>query len=241
LKAFAVGAFATLAAGSSVLAADGRTDILHSPVPDAVFVEVQASGNPFERRPPVPPRAGETSGSDLASDDPAAGGVLQQKDGASKCGASGSILRAQLRKQEMANSLCANDYDAIDPYWLFNLYYIKGFNDFLEERGAFMDPTGACSLAAEPRHALGLFYEMIDYVLGRSDDMGDPRMEEMLKPFREDWVRAPLVWLELKVWEREGRLDATSVVSRGMCGDPEFKRFWDSALVYAQRVPGTTQ
>ncbi|WP_299612525.1 hypothetical protein [uncultured Tateyamaria sp.] len=156
------------------------------------------------------------------------------------CGPETSLGRAELRKPQLATDLCKKEFGKLDKEWLFILYYISGFNEFLEDRGAFMDPTGACSRAVEPRQSLNLTYEVIDFVLSGGQGLGtNPKFERMLEPFFENKWRAPLVFVELNVWKREGRLDATSVASRGMCGDPKFKQFWESAIEYAKRVPGT--
>lgn len=158
------------------------------------------------------------------------------------CGPGTSLGRAELRKPEMAAALCEGRFSDLDEEWLFILYYVSGFNEFLEDRGAFMDPTGACSRAVEPRQSLDLIYQAIDFVLRRGKDLErDARLEKMLEPFFEDFRKVPFILMELRVWKREGRLDATSVASRGMCGDPKFKLFWGKAIEYAKRVPGTTQ
>ena len=156
------------------------------------------------------------------------------------CGPETSLGRAELRKPNLAIKLCEGRFSELDTEWLFILYYITGFNEFLEERGAFMDPTGACSRAVEPRHSLNLIYEVIDFVVSGGEGLhDDSRFERMLEPFMENKWRIPLVLIELNTWKREGRLDATSVASRGMCGDPKFKLFWKQAIEYAKRVPGT--
>ncbi|WP_424991434.1 hypothetical protein [Fluviibacterium sp. S390] len=165
---------------------------------------------------------------------------------APRCSSATSLGRAELRKSDMALALCESRYTDLDDEWVFILSYVSGFNEFLEERGSFMDPTGACARVAEPRHRLGLTYEITDYatdyLLGRlAPSERIERLDEMLKPFREDWKRIPFILRELNIWSREGRLDATSIATRGMCSDPEFQFFWSRALEYAQRVPGTDQ
>lgn len=154
------------------------------------------------------------------------------------CGPTSTLDKAELRKPEIAAKLCEGRFADLDNEWLFILYYVRGFNEFLEERGSFMDPTGACSRAVEPRASLGLIYGVIDRAIsGDLSGLEDERLKAMLKPFEEDWKRAPFILWELNVWKREGRLDATSVASRGMCGDPAFRLFWRKAIEYSQRVP----
>lgn len=166
------------------------------------------------------------------------------KDGLAngRCGPDTSLGRAKLRKPRLAEALCERRFNDIDGEWLFVVYYVTGFNEFLEERGAFMDPTGACSRAVEPRQSLNLIYEAIDFLLGKGSTVEqDARYEKMLGPFIKNWRMIPFVLMELNAWKREGRLDATSVASRGMCGDPKFKLFWSNAIDYAKRVPGTEE
>ena len=156
------------------------------------------------------------------------------------CGPTSTLVRAELRKPEIAAELCSHSFGALDGRWIFILYYVKGFNEFLEERGGLVDPTGACARAAEPRRALNLIYKVIDTILGRGDQVGDVRgLKKMIEPFREEPKRIFFLLRELSVWEKEGWLDATSVASRGMCSDPAFKLFWANALDYAKRLPGS--
>jgi len=196
--------------------------------------------SPFQRSQPAPPRPppphavernpfGEATKEDRSRDESVAG----------DCGPESTLARAELRKPEIAARLCRQDYAALDDKWIFILYYVKGFNEFLEERGSYIDSTGACARAAEPRRALGLIYKVIDTLQGKGDHFGqDAEIQKMLRPFREDWRRIPFVLYELSIWQKEGGLDAASVASRNMCSDPAFELFWSNAIQYAMRLPG---
>jgi len=202
--------------------------------PDRLIVRVKSTmENPFlseQRR--DEPEVGQRG------DNPFHGPEDDRLGTASGCGPTSTLANAELRKPEIAATLCESRFEDLDDEWIFILYYVRGFNEFLEERGSFMDPTGACSRAVEPRASLGLVYGVIDRALsGDLSALEDERFKAMRKPFEEDWKRAPFIVWELNVWKREGRLDATSVASRGMCGDPAFQLFWRKAIEYSQRVP----
>ena len=203
-----------------------------------VIAAKDARKNPFLEAPERGNAGGKTEMDTPFSGEGESPSVVEALD----CGPSSSLARAELRKPAMAVALCEGRFGDLDREWLFILHYIRGFNEFLEERGSFMDPTGACSRAVEPRASLGLIYGVIDRALsGDFAVVDDARLKAMLEPFLEDWKRAPFVIWELNVWKREGRLDATSVVSRGMCGDPAFRRFWRKAIEYSKRIPAVGQ
>lgn len=239
MRLFASLLLAPLTVGTAVAIVD-LGGLEHGLASRMALAQETTSQNPFERR-----------GPDLRDDAPSAEDpfVTIEPDRfppaetatVGRCGPDSSLARAGLRKPEMAVAICAQDFSALDDEWLYIIYYVKGFNDFLEERGSFMDPTSACSRAAAPGRVIGLVREAANYLLGLSETTTNPRLEQMLAPFKEDWMRVPLIFMELNQWEREGRLDATSIASLGMCGDPEFQHFWSRAVAYAQRIPGTTQ
>jgi hypothetical protein len=162
------------------------------------------------------------------------------KPEAISCGADSSLAFAKLRKPVMAELLCEKRYKELDSEWLFVLYYVRGFNEYLQDKAAFKDPTGACARAAEPRRGLNLIYTVIDTLLGRGDKVDENAdVKKWLEPYLKDWTRLPFLLKELRAWSKEGELDAASVASVGMCDDPAFKLFWGSALEYAKKLPGT--
>lgn len=203
--------------------------------PRFFLVQERASqANPFVSAPDHDGNPESVTTTDPFSDDRQG----SPSDKAEDCGTSSTLARAELRKPAIAEALCKGRFSELDKEWLFIVNYVRGFNEFLEERGSFMDPTGACSRAVEPRASLGLVYEAIEAALsGNFRAVDDSRLRAMLEPFIEDWRRAPFVMWELNVWKREGRLDATSVASRGMCGDRAFRLFWEKAIEYSKRVP----
>lgn len=174
--------------------------------------------------------------------DPFQGGVQpsKPKPDVISCGADSSLAFAKLRKPVMAELLCEKRYSDLDSEWLFVLYYVRGFNEYLQDKAAFKDPTGACARAAEPRRGLNLIYTVIDTLLGRGDKVDENAdVKKWLEPYLKDWTRLPFLLRELRAWSKEGELDAASVASVGMCDDPAFKLFWFSALEYAKKLPGT--
>lgn len=166
--------------------------------------------------------------------------ATQPKPDIVSCGADSSLAFAKLRKPVMAELLCEKRYKELDSEWLFVLYYVRGFNEYLQDKAAFKDPTGACARAGEPRRGLNLIYTVIDTLLGRGDKVDENAdVKKWLEPYMKDWTRIPFLLRELRAWSKEGELDAASVASVGMCDDPAFKLFWGSALEYAKKLPGT--
>ncbi|MCC2098412.1 MAG: hypothetical protein KDJ29_16070 [Hyphomicrobiales bacterium] len=237
-------ALLTLLDGSPARLLPGQDADGKKPVIVDFFVPVAETDptNPFKRKkqPAVSGSAPSVGTSSDVSPFSRKDGPIEATQGG--CGSDSALSRAELKKPDLAQSLCDGEFADLDQKWVFVVAYVKGFNDLLEERGSFLDPTGNCTRAAEPRHSLDLIYQAIDTLRGKGDRFDENAdMTKMLQPFREDWRRLPFILYELSVWQREGKLDAMSVASNSLCIDPSFKLFWRQALKFSQRLPGTVE